>query len=388
MEHERTKVRKAHKKSRNGCLPCKARHVKCDETKPNCVHCQKYDQICAYPVRKTQRSPNDSPDQIITTPSSVEGPPSQPHDHVLNIDHLRLLHHFTTVTAKTLTADPEDQDVHHTHAIKLAFDFPFLLEGVLALAALHLSRLEPSFREKYLAQAQKHHAAALSQFRSDITDLDASNFEAVFYFAATLDPYSFALSVNDRDSPVNLLDNMIHNFALTRRVRPMVSQYYPWVQGSELHRIVPKDVQGIDLKHPPSETELSKLRRFSEVTQHIYPADINEAYGNAIQTLEVIFDIAKWSPKPPSDSLVKIWIYFITPRFLELLSERQPGALVIFAHYAVLFKRSPHYWFFDGLAERILGIATALVPIEWSAWLNWPKEQIRAEHNPQEDTPK
>jgi hypothetical protein len=367
----------------------------CDETKPNCVNCQKYGQTCAYPIRKTPLSPNDSPNQPISTPSSVEGShigqtqdttEAHSQDPCLNIDHLRLLHHFTTVTAKTLVAEPGAEDVFHTYAIKIAFDFPFLLQGVLAIAALHLSRTETSLREDYLNQAKRHHAAALSQFRNDITSIDASNFEAVLCFVGMLDAYSVAQPVDTQDSPGHVLDVILHNFALTRRVRPLVSQFYPLVLGSTLGRIVPKDTQGIDMDVTPSETELSKLRRFSEVTQPIYPADINEAYGRAIQVLEVIFDVARRSPKPPSDSLLKLWIHFVTPRFLELLRERQPGALIIFAHYAVLFKRSQQYWFFEGVAEQILRIATTFVPTEWRSWLDWPKEQITPEYNLQEDT--
>ena len=33
-------------KSRSGCEPCKRRHVKCDETQPICLRCQKSDITC------------------------------------------------------------------------------------------------------------------------------------------------------------------------------------------------------------------------------------------------------------------------------------------------------------------------------------------------------
>ncbi|KAI9640778.1 hypothetical protein NHQ30_010618 [Ciborinia camelliae] len=39
------------KRSRTGCWPCKARKVKCDETRPICVNCSKQNETCDYSIR-------------------------------------------------------------------------------------------------------------------------------------------------------------------------------------------------------------------------------------------------------------------------------------------------------------------------------------------------
>ncbi|PQE11704.1 hypothetical protein CJF32_00004872 [Rutstroemia sp. NJR-2017a WRK4] len=39
------------KRSRNGCWPCKARKVKCDEARPTCVNCSKQGETCDYSIR-------------------------------------------------------------------------------------------------------------------------------------------------------------------------------------------------------------------------------------------------------------------------------------------------------------------------------------------------
>jgi hypothetical protein len=124
---------------------------------------------------------------------------------------------------------------------------------------------------------------------------------------------------------------------------------------------------------------LVDLRRFSDAVHHLYPPDIVDAYGYAIHVLELTFAVAAASPRPPSDALIKIWIHFVSDRYIELLSERQPGSLIILAHYAVLLRRSEQYWYLEGVAEQILKIADAFVPSEWKSWLKWPKEQICGE---------
>jgi hypothetical protein len=262
--------------------------------------------------------------------------------------------------------------------VKVALGFSFLLHGVLAIAALHLSRLEPSRGTHYLQQAERHHDIAMAQFQSDIKDMNEENWQAVLLFSHMLFVYSFALPVGTQTDVEQLLDGIYQNFALTRQTRPMVRDVYQKMQESKFRSIVPQDAHNIDLDQGPIETELVKLRKFSEVARNLYPADINEAYCKAILMLEVIYDVAERSPVSPSDSLLKVWVHMTPPRFMELLSERQPGALIILAHYAVLFKRSHRYWYFDGVAEQMLHVAEALVPGEWKTWLEWPMEQIRA----------
>jgi hypothetical protein len=122
---------------------------------------------------------------------------------------------------------------------------------------------------------------------------------------------------------------------------------------------------------------LVQLRKFSEAVHHLYPPDIVDAYGYAIHILELSFAVAAASPEQPSDALLKIWIHFVSDLYVELLTERQPGSLIILAHYAVLVHRSKRYWYLDGVAEQILNITDAFVPTEWKTWLEWPRAQIR-----------
>ncbi|KAH3965278.1 hypothetical protein HBI24_028490 [Parastagonospora nodorum] len=389
---DRSKTRKPHKKSRNGCLPCKGRHVKCDEQRPNCANCVKQGTPCEYKSPKSREPLTGSPMPIASlTPTSTDAivpekntvpDGGSPDITNLNIAQLRLLHHYTTVTAKTLAHDSAAEVVFSTHLVKTAFSYPFLLHAILALGALHLSRLEgpsSSSHTEYVSLADQHHDAALNDFRTRVLNIDDTNWEAVLMFAGALFPYSCTASVTASDDLDLAFGNFLSNLVLTRRVRPMVTGFYQEMMKSELGAMIPSDVEGInwETKEVPVETELVQLRKFAEVVHHIYPPDIIDAYGYAIHILELTFVVAAESARPPSDALLKIWIHFVSDRYVELLSERQPGSLIILAHYAVLLHRSRQYWYLDGEAEQILNIANAFVPTEWQSWLEWPKAQIR-----------
>ncbi|KAH6644561.1 hypothetical protein C7974DRAFT_408233 [Boeremia exigua] len=396
---ERVKTRKPHKKSRNGCLPCKARHVKCDEQQPDCANCVKQGTSCEYRPSKSREGSTGSPLPVPATytPSSTEGgvfDPALPNLSftptqdltVLNLPQLRLLHHYTTVTALTLGADSEAHEVYATAVPQTAFEYPFLLHVLLALAALHLGRISgPGLDNlEYALLGGRHYDAALVNFQTTVRDIDESNFKGVLIFAAILFPYSCASSVDPSHNVDHAFNSLLTNFTVTRKVRPMVSSFYNIMKASILGKLIPKDVQGVDwlTQEPPENTELVQLCKFAEVVHQLYPPDIVDAYGYAIHILVLTFAAAEKSHEPPSDALLKIWIHFVSDRYVELLAERQPGSLIIYAHYAVLLQKSSvRYWYLAGVAEQILRVAEALVPSEWSGWLEWPKEQLRDPHN-------
>ena len=55
-----TKLRRRHRKSRNGCLECKRRHIKCDEKRPACGNCIVSERTCSFPPSATPGAANSS----------------------------------------------------------------------------------------------------------------------------------------------------------------------------------------------------------------------------------------------------------------------------------------------------------------------------------------
>jgi hypothetical protein len=304
---------------------------------------------------------------------------------IADILHMRLLHHFITVTAKTLAHEPEVADVFSSYIPKVAFDNHYILHAILSLAALHISRSEPARRADYLLKARRHHQIALTKFRAEVKDVSESNIHAVLIFNTFLFPYTCAISASSTNLG-DTFESIFSNIIVTRMVGPLIQAngLYEALRQSDLGRIIPKDVHSFNWKNAETlkVTELVQLRKFSDIIHHIYPPEIDEAYREAIRLLELVFDAISRLSKPPSDSLLRLWIHYIPSRFVELLSEKQPGALIIFAHYGVILGKGRHYWFLEGIDELMLSVADAFVPTEWKNWLDWPKEQMLAYRTP------
>lgn len=240
----------------------------CDELKPNCTQCVKQGTACEYRQPPTREASLGSPLPVASASSSTENaretPASQTqeerHSTDLNISQLRLLHHFTTVTARTLAHSTESEAVFTTNLVETAFDHPFLLHAVLALAAAHLSRLDDprsSSRTKYRTLADLHYDAAMSDFRATVHDIDETNWKSILMFAGALLRYSCTSTVIDGGEPNISFDHFLANIALTRRTRSMVTGFYGQLLQSELNHLIPEDVKGRDwlTAEAPAETE-------------------------------------------------------------------------------------------------------------------------------------
>lgn len=76
----RARPRKGHTKSRNGCINCKRRRVKCPETLPECENCRRLGMKCEYSTRRIMMDAPSRP---------LQSTPTQ-----FTMDDLRLYQHF------------------------------------------------------------------------------------------------------------------------------------------------------------------------------------------------------------------------------------------------------------------------------------------------------
>ncbi|KAL6157086.1 hypothetical protein ACJQWK_06688 [Exserohilum turcicum] len=283
---DRAKTRKSHKKSRNGCLPCKGRHVKCDEQKPNCTNCVKQGTAYEYRPPASSEASHTSPlpgQQLLPRLGAAANTASAGTGLALNIPQLRLLHHYMTATAKTLAAHTDAEDVFKTTLVEIAFEHPYLLQATLSLSALHMSRLvRPEEAQEYLIQAQEYREAALDDFHNTVRNIDESNFKAVMLFTGTLFPHACITSIAASNDLDYAFESVISNLVVTRGVRPMIMGFYAQMKVCELSRVIPDDVKNIEFhqKEPRPDTELIQLHKFADVIHHLYPP----RYRRRVQT--------------------------------------------------------------------------------------------------------
>ncbi|KAL2822627.1 hypothetical protein BJX63DRAFT_127153 [Aspergillus granulosus] len=154
--------RRRHKKSRNGCMECKRRRIKCDEAKPSCSRCILTKQDCIYqptsPTTQAQASAdaleqNAEPSLFLPPPSphsAVSASPSPSYEmpklspgplitptQQFNLDttDAGLYHHYLQHTSRTLTDNQRDFHALQICMPTLALRSKTVYHSILAVSA-------------------------------------------------------------------------------------------------------------------------------------------------------------------------------------------------------------------------------------------------------------
>lgn len=109
-------------------------HHQCDEARPRCRACSRLELECSWAP-----APNASPSP--STPSSFQAS-NYAASTQLAIPDLMLLHFWTTETSATITV-PAHGDIWRTKMVEVGFRHPFVLHGILAVAAIHRGECKP-----------------------------------------------------------------------------------------------------------------------------------------------------------------------------------------------------------------------------------------------------
>ncbi|CAK7234284.1 hypothetical protein SBRCBS47491_008896 [Sporothrix bragantina] len=195
-----SRQRQSHRKSRAGCDNCKRRRVKCNEEVP-CASCRRRGETCERPGHQSQL-PVPKPMDTIAPFTSSTVSSAGTNDSVVNLLHLKLLHHFQVHTCPTLVFGT---DAWAT-ALQLGFHFEFLSNAVLCVAARHLAYLHANKAETgsvdglngpdaatYAATAATHLCRSLAGFRHELVTRDFTTATHLDAFIATSTLLQFEL---------------------------------------------------------------------------------------------------------------------------------------------------------------------------------------------------
>ncbi|KAK9326114.1 hypothetical protein V1517DRAFT_312762 [Lipomyces orientalis] len=407
--------RRKHTKSRLGCLQCKKRKVKCDEKVPRCGSCSKHEMACNYIGSSVNRlilarnqqcldvlgpSFSELTDGYASPASFYEQSPISTSDgesvlapsfttvsmHMLNkltdlssqvtSDHythdLELMHHYSTQTYRTLSEIPDFQEIWKTVIPKEALAHRFLMHGILALSALHLSRISSEKgqnRMVYIELATEHQSLALSLFRTELNRITPSNCNALFAFSSILSILTFASSqcagIDQRMTPI---EEILWVFGLLRGVYQILHAAWDYIQMGQLGPVV----RGLraDGGDTVADEALAALDYLDQVNKVNRDLDVKEACSTAIRKLRDCFQ--QFNAKCQSVRIAMAWPIFIPHAYVTLLKSREPMALVILAHYCVILRWVDWSWFLTGWGEKVIREIYQCLDASWRPCIQWP----------------
>ena len=266
--------------------------------------------------------------------------------------------------------------------------YPFLKHGILSCAALHLAYLNGTQRRLYRFMAARHQNIALPSFRSAVEHPTVDNCLALLAFTELLVIHCFAAS---RDSDIDSDTGEDSLLLVQGRSGP----FPDWL----------RVLRGSCYIFKPVEAYVMSLPKAAMVFEGYQPANLTTAARNAqLETLFGIFTTkpAAQEPQHPAllsalnlllhafalaetsraqgnytlNGIVHIWPVQVPDEYLELLKKRHPIALILLAHYALLFLPLEGSWYMEGYSRRLMTRINAELDDEWKTWLTWPLEQV------------
>lgn len=391
--------------------PLNTNEIQCDEDKPSCRHCERNDLPCSLdfltPMSSACRDkaplslhkPMKRTKAIypFSTGLMPELSPSQ-FDTQTN----ELLHHWTTILYRILAVDRK-RSVWRVDMPRMGLAHPFLLSGILAISALHLSTIHPQRKHELQNYAVAQEFAALPPFRQSMSNPTSETIHAIFAFAGSVVYYTLASSQSNRCTLPGRNSDNPHWFQMMRGLLAFLANNWHEIEKGPFGPLLdagdpgpiyssynPDDPQLAKLekllKVPPSSSDESSLPlasphpRFTPSPSSSLSSTREEQ--NLTTCREALEELRRVSALPysPTRTLctktsVHMWPGSVNQDFVELIYEKDERALVIVAHYCVLLKKMDHIWYLTGLGQGLLENIWQELSEEWRPWIQWAFEQ-------------
>jgi hypothetical protein len=380
-----SKSRRAHTKSRNGCIECKQRHIKCDERWPTCVNCDVTLRECYYlerlsvPVKRFPggcsstdyamgRPEGDSIESPDSHSTATDGSTCRDNDELFTLQHLALFHHVETGVTDWLMVTRDLQ--HLTNAyISSALSTPYLMNQLLALSALHLSTVHHGQIGMYQRLATKLQTRALILFNEVKKNESQQDGVASFLFSSLMAVHILAdkLSTN-RDDFDRFMGGFIDYIDLHRGARIVGDSSWSTLSTSDLGQWFKtlKETKTPDNALPSDLCDLCTMLKSSSLREESIQAckDATRALAFVHRRLDTP---STWGVHAPM-----AWATLVSTDYVRLLEKRTPEAIIVLAHYAAVLHRCRDFWVFADGGEYLIRGIYGILGTGWKEWLVTP----------------
>lgn len=364
----------------------------CNEAKPDCDNCQRHYLRCIYDRATSQggsttivSSPggNTTADLVATSvaglisDSEIVEPPETKQRRMLEA---KLMHYYLTTAGDTIAIDEKTDPIFSRLAPKLSFQSDALLYAIYSVAAFHAAKYDGTtdhgedVQHQYLSMSIREHS-------KDLSRIGASNADVLCITSTMLRICSFII--------------------LQERVRQPYSPPVAWLTINasasavfyEVQKVVRDDGKSIIsrmLKSSP--IILDENERFNEISrqglEHLmqrdqsrdagepWDSEIDDAYASTLSYLGGILAVARHSEATEVCRRLVIFPMLIKAKFVELVQQRQPRAMVFLAHYFALLSLCQDLWWIGDAG--ILEVCSLVheLPTGWSSLLEWPLKTV------------
>ncbi|KAK2923206.1 hypothetical protein FoTM2_016728, partial [Fusarium oxysporum f. sp. vasinfectum] len=319
-----------------------AAEAACNEVHPQCLNCKRHDILCSF-----------SAPSLTTTPLN--------QDSLADLELLDYWHRHPIPAKASGPARRSEQD-----AVRLGFSYHYLLNSILALAALQLFDEDRS-QTRWYVRAVAHREAAITRARPHFQHLEESQRPALLSFSFYTSLYTLAepllrpAPTGCRQPNFDPVKELLQAIRLGRCSTTFVQQHLASVVSSDPFLVAKyhpprlEVIQGLESRFP----QVAWLRDFIERQCR----DQDRAVClHATESLFLNIAYAMDNPHDPRQTrAIWGWANNVDSAFLDMCSAQNTVALIIFAHFAGLMSLGGNNWYLRGWPEVVLGHIRSLL---------------------------
>ena len=298
------------------------------------------------------------------------------------------MHHYTAFTSLSEDHDPKHQPIWQVSIPRLAFANPFLLHGIMAIAALHRRSGSPASEQETLLDAARHHQeVALSIYIPLLSDITPENCHPLFAFSQVIAIVSYSLLQVDQEhlTASEYIERLVGIFELLIGASAIAIQGRDWLLEGPLAALLNsdhplKDQNSIPVWDGSTRALESLAERIAGTASFGRDPYSNFSLDTAKQACRLAIEkLNLLIPRGPEIrsriDAVTGWPIFAGSDFISMLKHGDNGALVILAYYGVTMHKLTQWWM-DGLGKRLVEAVTEVVASEWPPYLMWPRQEV------------
>jgi len=289
------------------------------------------------------------------------------------MEQLQLVIQWIQRTHTFLARNEETRKVWEMAVLEEGLKAPFLMHGILALSALHLSCTRDSEQAKWLSVAISHKNTALSMFSEQLSNIDRSNAKAMMGFAGLVVVFGLGSALAPGTDAGPSLDALIEIFTLARGVQAVVNEAFQFLLQSNFAPILEATPPAI----PFPDHVLIAFDNLSQLNTRLGQQSAHHDSTNYERPIQQLRYMAAFTlAQPTSMTLVGGWAIRAPSEYMSALNRREPFALVLLAHFCGFLNMACENWFVGPWGPIVLEEINQQMPSDWQQHIKWPIEQV------------
>ena len=260
----------------------------------------------------------------------------------------------------------------------MGFTTDYILDGILALAALHIARYNSGRKHVLLPYAIECHSASLSKALPQIPEVTAQTCTPLFVFGVLTFLFNLARPAQElqgQSSSNGVLPEWLY---LLRGIDAVVIPETPLFSSpvSLIFRSTWGSLNYWQTHTPDLHQALAELEE--KISAETEDSERQLTLREAVLTMNRSFSFMYGGRFKDQDKLRGFyeWLFELDDAYLDLLKCGDNGALCLLAFYTVLLKDLEKYWWMEGWAIRLIRGIYMLLDEEHRLWIRWAVEEI------------